>query len=106
MYTYIRKREEHKNGTIKQPFGKPEQVNHSRKEDKTMKITISKEKDSKRVNFTVNGEEYHTNTDGQGLWTGDDYLKQIDGTAQFVLTQRTTSGMRKAIEKRFRNIYE
>ena len=66
-----------------------------------MNITIKKSEDSKRVDFTVNGQTYHTNNDGYGLWIGEDYTKQIEGTAQVSLTQKTTSGMRKAIEKKF-----
>lgn len=67
-----------------------------------MKITIEKDRDTKRVDFTVNGRPYHTNNKGEGLWTGEDYMRQIEGTAQFSLTQKTYSGMRKAIERRFK----
>ena len=67
-----------------------------------MTITIKRAKDSKRVDFTVNGRGYHTNDDGLGLWVGDDYMKQIEGTAQFGLTQKSNAGIRKAIERRFR----
>ena len=66
-----------------------------------MKIEIMRNKDSKRVDFTVNGDAFHTNNEGYGLWTGDDYMHQIEGTAQFSLTQKTASGMRKAIERHF-----
>ena len=66
-----------------------------------MNITIKRSKDTKRVDFTVNGAMFHTNDYGYGLWIGEDYLKQIEGTAQFSLTQKTVSGMRKAIEKRY-----
>lgn len=55
MYTYIRKREEHKNGTIKQPFGKPEQVKHSRKEDKTMKTYLINDETTTYIAI-LNGE--------------------------------------------------
>lgn len=66
-----------------------------------MKITIKRAEDSNRVDFTVDGRHYHTNNAGEGLWIGDDYMKQIEGTAQFSLTQKTLSGMRKAIERRW-----
>lgn len=64
-----------------------------------MKIQIKKSKDTRRVDFVVDGNSYHTNDRGEGLWLGDDYLKQIRGTCQFELKQATRSGMRKAIER-------
>lgn len=64
-------------------------------------IMIKKDSDSKRVDFTINGKAYHTNNAGCGLWEGEDYTRQIDGTAEFSLTQKTYSGIRKAIEKKF-----
>ena len=73
-----------------------------REKVRAMTITIKRADDSKRVDFTVNGKAYHTNDLGLGLWDGDDYLKQISGTAQFSLTQKSISGMRKVIEKTFR----
>lgn len=69
-----------------------------------MKIEIVRSKDTKRVDFTVNGESFHTNDSGLGLWAGEDYAKQIEGTAQFSLTQSTVSGMRKAIERRYKEV--
>lgn len=66
-----------------------------------MKISISKSESTSRVDFTVNGEAYHTDDRGEGLWVGADYTKQIKGTLDFSLKQKTISGMRKAIEKVF-----
>ena len=66
-----------------------------------MTIEIKRAKDTKRVDFTVDGKAYHTNDAGNGLWIGEDYTKQIEGTAQFSLTQTTTSGIRKAIVRHF-----
>ena len=66
-----------------------------------MKITVARANDSKRVDFTVDGQAFHTNNEGCGLWEGEDYARQIEGTAQFSLTQKTMSGIRKAIERRY-----
>jgi len=38
--------------------------------------------------FTVDGREYHTDRDGEGLWAGD---KQILGTCQFRLSQNRST---------------
>lgn len=64
-------------------------------------IKITKHKDSKRIDFEISGNHYHTNDAGCGLWLGDDYARQVEGTAQFRLMQKTTSGIRKAIVKHF-----
>lgn len=64
-------------------------------------IKIRKADDTNRVDFWVNGHQYHTNDRGCGCWTGDDYVDQILGTWQFELLQDTRSGMWKAIKKRF-----
>ena len=66
-----------------------------------MKITVTRANDSKRVDFTVDGQAFHTNSEGYGLWEGEDYSHQIEGTAQFSLTQKTMSGIRKALERRY-----
>lgn len=67
-----------------------------------MKVTgIKRSTDDRRVDFFVDGYQYHTNKDGYGLWIGDDYTKQIAGTVQFSLRQDTKSGMWKAIRKYF-----
>lgn len=65
------------------------------------KISIRKSEASNRVDFTVNGKAFHTNDAGEGLWVGEGYTKQIKGTLDFSLKQKTISGMRKAIEKVF-----
>lgn len=53
-----------------------------------MKIRIKRSEDTNRVDFTVDGKGYHTNDSGNGLWIGEDYMKQIEGTCQFSLTQK------------------
>lgn len=69
---------------------------------------------TKQVLFTViiedyNGKEistdYMTNRCGDGLFIKNDYYKQIAGTCQFDLHQKTHSGMYKAIRKWFKNHY-
>lgn len=67
------------------------------------RIMIAMDANSKRVDFELDGERFHTNKNGEGLWVGYDYLKQIRGTMDFHLTQSTYSGKRKAIEKWFEN---
>lgn len=60
-----------------------------------------------RVDFDVydswddSTTHYHTNREGEGLWIGWDYMKQIIGTCDFALRQSTRSGMYKAIRKYF-----
>lgn len=51
----------------------------------------------------VTGEKihYHTNKFGHGAWIDEGYEKQILGTCDFRLNQKTFSGMRKAIHKYF-----
>lgn len=66
-----------------------------------MKITVKRAQDSKRVDFTVDGQAFHTDDEGYGLWEGEDYTRQIEGTAQFSLTQKTLAGVRKVIERRY-----
>lgn len=74
-------------------------------------ITI-KTKDS-MVFFSVLGDEYRTNRMGEGLWRWEKTRawadgepiyewKQILGTCQFSLTQKTYSGKRKAIYEHFK----
>lgn len=67
-------------------------------------------KEGNKVYFTViernyYGEEietdYMTNNNGNGLFIADDYYKQITGTCQFSLHQKTYSGVYKAIKKWF-----
>ena len=60
--------------------------------------------DGKRVLFRVSDEygnnAYRTNADGEGLWINrDGEWKQITGTSQFNLLQKTDSGKRKAIRR-------
>lgn len=72
-----------------------------------MKFKIVRDKDTSRVDFEVYDEDfetrqwYHTNKDGEGLWKGEDYMKQIVGTCDFRLHQKTYSGIYKAIKKWF-----
>jgi hypothetical protein len=66
-----------------------------------MTITIKASDKTRRVDFTVNGVEYHTNDNGEGLWVGTDYMKQIAGTLDFNLKQKTNAGKRAAILRRF-----
>ena len=72
-----------------------------------MKIHIIGTFDGKVI-FRVSDEDsntaYRTNSDGEGLWkynenTGE--WKQIVGTCQFNLLQKTDSGKRKAIKRFF-----
>lgn len=67
-------------------------------------------KEGNKVYFTViernyYGEvmetDYMTNKSGNGLFIADDYYKQITGTCQFSLHQKTYSGVYKAIKKWF-----
>lgn len=71
-------------------------------EEKSMvKIVAFREEDA-RVDFEVNGSAYHTDKNGEGLWENDDYTKQVAGTLDFSLKQKTRSGARRAIEKYFK----
>lgn len=55
------------------------------------------------VLFSVFGNEYRTNRMGEGLWKWEKHdWKQILGTCQFSLTQKTYSGKRKAIYEYFK----
>lgn len=65
-----------------------------------IKITSFRE-DENRIDFMVDGQPYHTNPEGYGLWVGEDYLRQIEGTAQFSLRQKTKNGVYKALKKRY-----
>ena len=53
--------------------------------------------------FQVNGIRYRTNEAGEGLFYDEPfwYTKQILGTCQFSLRQKTLSGIRKAINRYF-----
>lgn len=71
---------------------------------------IRRDKDTKQVRFTVVSRTYYgekietdymTNKSGNGLFIADDYYKQITGTCQFSLHQKTYSGVYKAIKKWF-----
>lgn len=66
-----------------------------------MNIKIRISNTSNRVDFTIDGKEYHTNKNGRGCWEGWDYTKQIIGTCDFHLTQKTRSGMRSMIQRTF-----
>ena len=66
-----------------------------------MEIRIKTSDTSYRVDFTVDGKEYHTNKYGRGCWEGWDYGRQIIGTCDFHLTQKSRSGMRGMIERTF-----
>lgn len=44
-------------------------------------------------------QKYHTNEAGEGVWTGDTYNRQITGTCDFQLHQKTRSGIYKAIKR-------
>jgi len=66
--------------------------------------------DEGRVDFDIKGvddwnepfeEHFHTDKLGEGLWSGYDYMKQIAGTGDFNLKQKTKSGKYKAIKKYF-----
>lgn len=57
-----------------------------------------------RVSDWYGNYAYRTDSNGEGLWklnesTGE--WKQVVGTSQFHLTQKTDSGKRKAIKKLF-----
>lgn len=52
-----------------------------------------------------NEEHYHTDKHGEGLWTGYDYIHQIEGLCDFHLRQKTYSGKYKAIKELFRSEY-
>jgi hypothetical protein len=82
-----------------------------------MKITIKM--DGQQVYFTAEGKEYRTNKSGEGLWAwrqssaydlhDNKYVyewQQVEGTCQFSLRQSTRSGIRKAIERYFRDVVE
>lgn len=74
------------------------------------KITIRNE--GNMVFFTVLSDKYRTNKNGEGLWKWEktgawaDHMpvydwKQILGTCQFSLPQKTRGGKRAAIERYF-----
>lgn len=76
-----------------------------------MKVEIRQ--DENMVFFTItfiNGdiESYRTNYQAEGLWREQENgeWKQVLGTCQFSLPQKTVSGMRKAIKKHFADAEE
>lgn len=73
-------------------------ISNIRKEENAVFFTIEKE-----YNGTMESLNYRTNENGEGLFRDSDfwYSKQLAGTCDFKLKQKTISGIRKAIERQF-----
>ena len=67
----------------------------------TKKLMFTREKvQFNRWSWMVDGVEYHTNDEGEGMWRND---SQVIGTCDFSLKRMSISGARKKLNRHFRD---